>query len=228
MLTDIQKQIRDELQTALAFAQSLLTRSRTELQTFQSEIDTYHRPMHQWHPVLLKHHTLLDRQHTSHLRQFHAAESALRLRDSQHAAAKHQSEAPPPPKPPVDQRSPYRQNIEITVVDGKVISKGVPTARHYLENNFFHKASEFIRHYYFPDAEVPDEYASVLENNGNYYGLRKSVFIGYKPEEFRRMCQFELDNNCEHFPEGERLTYYRGPDIIPVPRPGSQDHPKQE
>ncbi len=76
-----------------------------------------------------------------------------------------------------------------------------------------------MRHYYFENSEIPPEYAFVMENEGVYYGPTRSVYIGYAPEEFLRLCQLELDTNAEHAIDGERVLYRRLAQTTPLERP---------
>jgi hypothetical protein len=102
---------------------------------------------------------------------------------------------------------PIQQTVEVTVVDGQTHSNIDADAHRWLPRLPMATAEYFTRHYFFPNAIVPPEYAFVLQHNGVQYQPMRSVFISYDNDEFKRLCQLEIDTNSPHLLDGKRLKY---------------------
>jgi hypothetical protein len=207
---DSSEGVLETLQESVAYAQSSLRKSRADLQHFEALLEETGVKIYALPSSLMKSYTQLKRLYEHNFRHFIAAEAALRALQTvtTNTAAQAKPAEPPKSKYPVVEKIRLYQNVTVTVIDGKTVTKTDVSARELLASNQGDVASAWVRHYYFPTAEIPLEYAFVLEDDGLYYGATQSYFITYDVEEFLRLCQLEVDTGSEHVLDGKRVGYY--------------------
>jgi hypothetical protein len=177
-----------------------------QLLTENTGIDRY-----AWPPPLFKRFTELRRHQAEDNRHFTLALQALQnacasqKTSEAKTSAKTLEEPPPPPAEP--SKVMHNQSVEVTVIDGQVVTTAEPGAAFWCRVNVWDDTASFCRHFHFPNAIIPETYAWVLTHQGVTHPPRPRMSIYYSPEEFKRLCELELETASEHLLDGKRIYY---------------------
>ena len=219
----------EAMRESLILADHFVCQSQKAILQLQRALEPCEEPMHLWPAQLLRHY--------HQLKQHHAQDTRLRntlLKDLQAGKDRQtdkllKSSATETLNP--KKTNPYsvniarnegffKQEVHVRVIDGKTVTKIDIGRDHWLAlPDPYALCDSWIRHYWFENAHIPPEYAFVLEHEGLHYPPTKSIFIGYRAEEFLRICQLEKDTNSEHALDGEHCNYQRLDNAKPIPPP---------
>jgi hypothetical protein len=201
------------LRNNLVFAECHRNRVRSVFQQLQLELHFTGLPMHHWDRLTLRHYSDLDKLQSRAQRDFLKALQLLhdfsKSHDTRNVAKAKQEAAAPKVFVPNTHTIEWAQYVTVEVIDGKVITKVAKDAAYWLREPTLHLAQGYCRHFYFPDAVIPEPYKYVLEDEGEPYEPARYFFISYAPDEFMRLCQLEVDTNSEHLLDGERTYFAR-------------------
>jgi len=216
-------QLLENSRETYQYAYTSFTQSKSAFETFHLRLEATELPMHQWRKPVLRHHTFLKKQTNTALRILLAAETSLRSHQTASAKSAAAAAKAEPPAPKPLPKGEYTQDVKVTIENGQTVTQYNIDPRHWIRVNAWHLVKSFRRHYYFPAAEIPAEYAFVLEHNGYHYLPTKSVYITYHVDEFQRLCHLEVDSDSSHALDGERIGYYRPSEKLPIDLPDEEE-----
>jgi hypothetical protein len=203
------------LRDDLVLAEFHRARIRLVFQQVQVALHLTYLPMHLWDSFTHRHYCFHERLQTRAQREFTYVLKLLQdFHNSQESRGLAKARLEPPPLSPLiglRKIAVYQQFATIKIVDGQIITKLDLDARHWLTAQTLDLAHSYCRHYYFPDATIPEPYAYVLSHNDETFAPARSFHITYSPEEFMRLCQLEIDTNSPYLLDGTRLQYSRSP-----------------
>ena len=197
-----------------------LRRRETHGLFHQLEVDLYLTglPPFHWDPftrqclIFFKRLAASDQQ--EYRRAFKLLHS-LRSATPSASASKSKPESEPEAEPvPNSEKAGFDQHVWVTIAeDGQVHTRAEPPASFFLKPDVQALGRTVRRHYFFRDQIVPDVYAFVLEHEGTVHEPAHHVYIRYFEEDFRAICQREIDTNSPYLLDGPRRSHHTCIDI---------------
>ena len=208
------------VRSAYADARRRFAKSKAELDVFELRLDGLGIPKWEWRKQVLRCLIQLKREWERDLKNVLRLGQELRACEVPAAAKVEKRPAVQPTKIyPVT----YTQKVEVKVVDGKTETRITPDGAHWIKASAWHVATSFLRVYCFPGKQIPPEYDYVLEHKGFRYAPTELVYLEFETDEFKRICELEVEMQSEHALDGERLAYSRRHDKEPIGKVGEDE-----
>ena len=194
------------LRESLIASEAVAMHSRSAFQQFHVAAESTSLPLGLWHPKFLAQFNHLKRQQSQDMRHCLHVLQSLQTASAQFQAAE-AKKPPPPPPPKLPNKVTLEQIIDVTIVDGEVITETTRTAAFWCEKQVW-DAAYFNRRFHFHDAVVPPPYSYALAHDGNTIPPVRHITISYSPAEFKRLCELELSTGSAYLLDGDRLAYH--------------------
>jgi len=211
----------ETLRTEYADVHRRFAKSKAELGAFELHLEELGIPKWEWPKQVLKCLIELKREWESHLKILLRLGNELKAFEGP-VHKKTENDEKLPAKPTRIYTAPYRQSVNVQIVDGKTVTRFGYDAAHWIKANAWYMVTRFQRAFTFVDKQIPPEYAYVLEHNGLRYGPTDAIFIEYESDEFKRMCEREVETQSEHALDGERVGYWRLRENDPIGKVGDE------
>jgi len=210
------------LRTEYADTHRRFEKSKAELAVFELRLEELGIPKWEWRKQVLTFLILLKREWERDLKNLLRLGNELKAFERPAAAEKPEKVEKAPVKPAEIYPVTYKQTVEVRIVDGKAVTRFNWDAAHWIQVNAWHIATRFQRIFNFIGKQIPPEYAYVLEGNGFRYGPTDVVYIEYEKDEFKRICEREVEAQTGLALDGERVEYWRLNDKVPIGNVGDE------